>query len=58
MAAADDGETTAQATMPEAPEADVQRLLDMADRHSSWLDDLRNPVPVTREVHIVRAETA
>lgn len=38
-----------------APEADVQRVLDMADLHSSWLDDIRNPVPVTREVHIVRS---
>jgi len=38
----------------DASEADVHRLLDMADRHSSWLDDLRNPVPVSRELHIVR----
>ena len=42
----------------DASEADVHRLLDTADRHSSWLDDLRNPVPVSREVHIVRGQTA
>lgn len=42
----------------DAPDADVQRLLDTADRHSSWLDDLRNPVPVSREVRIVRSEHA
>jgi uncharacterized OsmC-like protein len=40
----------------DAPDADVQRWLDQADRHSSWLDDLRNPVPVSREVHIVRRQ--
>lgn len=37
---------------------DVQRWLDTADRHSSWLDDLRNPVPVSREVKIVRGQHA
>jgi uncharacterized OsmC-like protein len=42
----------------DAPDADVYRLLDTADRHSSWLDDLRNPVPVSREVHLVRREPA
>jgi uncharacterized OsmC-like protein len=42
----------------DAPEADIIRLLDTADRHSSWLDDLRNPVPLSREVHIVREQTA
>lgn len=42
----------------DAPDADVHRLLDTADRHSSWLDDLRNPVPVSREVRIVRGEPA
>ena len=40
----------------DAPESDVMRLLDIADRHSSWLDDIRNPVPVSREVHIVRGQ--
>ena len=42
----------------DAPDADVHRMLDLADRHSSWLDDLRNPVPVSREVRIVRGEPA
>jgi len=42
----------------DAPEADVLRLLDTADQHSSWLDDLRNPVPLSREVHIVRGQPA
>jgi uncharacterized OsmC-like protein len=42
----------------DAPDADVQRWLDIADRHSSWLDDVRNPVPITRELHIVRGEHA
>lgn len=42
----------------DASDQDVERLLDTADRHSSWLDDLRNPVPVSREVHIVRNQTA
>lgn len=42
----------------DASDADVERWLDIADRHSSWLDDLRNPVPVSREVHIVRGEHA
>jgi uncharacterized OsmC-like protein len=42
----------------DAPEGDVQRLLDTADQHSSWLDDIRNPVPVSREVHLVRSHTA
>ncbi len=41
----------------DASDADVQRVLDTADRHSSWLDDIRNPVPVSREVHIVRGQT-
>jgi uncharacterized OsmC-like protein len=42
----------------DASDADVHRMLDLADRHSSWLDDLRNPVPVAREVHIIRGEHA
>lgn len=42
----------------DASEADVQHLLDTADRHSSWLDDIRNPVPVTREVRIVGRQPA
>jgi uncharacterized OsmC-like protein len=35
-----------------APEADVQRMLDLADRHSSWLDDYTRAIPVQREVRI------
>lgn len=35
-----------------APEEDILRLLDTADRHSPWLDDMRRPVPVKREVHV------
>jgi uncharacterized OsmC-like protein len=42
----------------DASDADVQRWLDVADRHSSWLDDLQNPVPVSRQVQIVRGEHA
>lgn len=42
----------------DASDADVQRLLDTADQHSSWLDDLRNPVPVSREVRIVGRQPA
>ena len=42
----------------DASDAEVQRWLEIADRHSSWLDDLRNPVPVSRELHIVRGEHA
>ena len=41
-----------------ASDADVHRVLDTADRHSSWLDDIRNPVPVSREVNIVRTGQA
>jgi len=42
----------------DASDHDLQRWLDIADRHSSWLDDLRNPVPVSREVRIVRGQHA
>lgn len=35
-----------------AAEADVLRLLDTAERYSSYLDDFANPVPLEREVHI------
>ena len=38
----------------DASDADVERWLDVADAHSSLLDDFRNPVPATREVHIRR----
>lgn len=36
-----------------ATEEDIHRLLDTADRHSPWLDDIRRPVPTKREVRIV-----
>ena len=41
----------------DAPEADVMRLLDTAERYSSWLDDIVNPVPMEREVRMVSART-
>jgi uncharacterized OsmC-like protein len=34
----------------------VHAWLDTADRHSSWLDDLRNPVPVSRELRLTRPQ--
>jgi uncharacterized OsmC-like protein len=39
-------------------EAAVLAMLEQADRHSSYLDDFRNPVPVTREVRYVAAASA
>lgn len=33
-----------------APIDDVMRVLDTADRYSSWRDDIMNGVPLTREV--------
>ena len=35
-----------------APEADVQRVVEYADKLSPLLDDFRRPLPVTRELHI------
>jgi uncharacterized OsmC-like protein len=35
-----------------APESDVLRMLDTADRYSSWRDDLLRQVPLTREVRL------
>ena len=35
-----------------AAEAEVLRVLDTADRHSSWLDDYRRALPVSRQVRI------
>lgn len=35
-----------------ASEADVMRLLDTADRYSSWRDDIARAVPIEREVHV------
>jgi len=37
-----------------ASEDTVQKWLEKAERHSSWLDDLRNPVPVSRELRLTR----
>jgi hypothetical protein len=39
-----------------ASEQTVNEWLDKADRHSSWLDDLRNPVPVTRELRLTQPQ--
>lgn len=36
----------------DAPEAEVMRVLDTADRYGSWLDNLKNPVDVKREVRL------
>ena len=38
-----------------ASEADVRRVVDTADRHSSWRDNLANAVPLVRELHITQA---
>jgi uncharacterized OsmC-like protein len=35
---------------------DVLRVLDTADRYSSWRDDVSNGVPLTREVHVLGVE--
>ncbi len=40
----------------EAPDAAVHAWLEKAERHSSWLDDIRNPVPVSRELRLTRPE--
>jgi uncharacterized OsmC-like protein len=37
----------------QAPEADILRVLDIADRHSSWRDDIVRPVPLHRTVRVV-----
>ena len=37
----------------DAPEEDVMRMLDVAEKHSSYLDDFANSVPVRREVRFV-----
>lgn len=36
----------------EASEGDIMRLVDIADRHSPWLDDFIRPLEVKREVRI------
>lgn len=35
-----------------APEADVRRVIDTADRYSSWRDVIANEMPLTRELTI------
>lgn len=35
-----------------APAEDILRVLDTADRRSSWRDDIAHGVPLTREVHV------
>lgn len=42
----------------DAPEADVRRLAEIAERHSSWLDDFRHPVPVTTSLMLNRVALA
>ena len=42
----------------DAPESDVLAMMEMAERHSSYLDDYRNPVPVKREVRFVSTANA
>ena len=44
--------------MQNPSEAEVTAMLDKADRHSSFLDDFRNPVPVKRELRYVAAARA
>jgi uncharacterized OsmC-like protein len=42
----------------DASEEEVMRVLDTAEHHSSWLDDIANPVPVKREVRLRTPERA
>jgi hypothetical protein len=39
-----------------ASEADVLRVLDTADRYSSWRDDFTRSLPVSRQVRITASE--
>ena len=39
-----------------ASEMAVREVIDTADRHSSWRDDIANPVPLSRELRIVQAD--
>lgn len=41
----------------DAPDSDVRAMMDTADRHSSFLDDFRNPVPVKRELRLNPAKS-
>jgi uncharacterized OsmC-like protein len=36
-----------------ASEADILLMLDTADRHSSWRDDMARAVPISREVRVL-----
>ena len=36
----------------DAPESDIVAMLEVAEQHSSYLDDYRNPVPVKRELRL------
>ena len=38
-----------------APHADVVRMVEMADRHSSWRDVIANPGPLNRELRVTTA---
>lgn len=40
----------------DATEEDIMKLLNTAERYSSYLDDFANPVPLEREVKIVSAK--
>lgn len=42
----------------DAPESEVVAMLDVAEQHSSYLDDYRNPVPVTRELRFTSTAPA
>src|ERR1700694_5627567 len=35
-----------------APEADIQRVIEQADKHSPLLDDFSRPLSITRELHV------
>ena len=35
-----------------APEADIRKALDLVDARSFWLDNLRRPIEIRREVQI------
>ena len=39
-----------------ANEAEILRVLNTADQHSSWRDDIARAVPINREVRILAAE--
>jgi uncharacterized OsmC-like protein len=40
-----------------APADDILRVLDTADRYSSWRDDIAHGVPLTREVRVLVPES-